>query len=363
MTEPTPPLHIVHRDRRQHRTERPAPPAPPAPRTRWSDAELLAVDFPEPRWAVPGLLCEGLNLLAGAPKLGKSWLSLGLGAAIATGDPALDAIEVERGPVLYCALEDTGRRLQRRRRQMLAAGGRPAPMLTLETACGTMTNGGEILLIEWLEANPHARLVIIDTFEKMRGVAPSGMSAYAADYAAAVRFKRIADQYNVPFLLIHHVRKQGAEDFQAMVSGTNGLTGAVDAILVLERARGQADAVLHVTGRDVEETDYALNFNPGAGAWTLLDGPAADHLLHDTRALISRFVRANPGSMPKSIAEATGINANTVRKTCTRMVEDGQLRAASGAYHPADPSDSEDTPPVSQLSLSHSTPPDQGGLQ
>src|SRR3954464_11034615 len=137
-------------------------PKQPARKTRWTDAELMAVDFPEPRWAVPGLLCEGLNLLAGAPKLGKSWLSLGLGAAIANGEPALNAIEVERGPVLYCALEDTGRRLQRRRRQMLAAGGRAAPLLTLETACPTMTNGGDAVLVEWLEENPHARLVIID---------------------------------------------------------------------------------------------------------------------------------------------------------------------------------------------------------
>ena len=230
---------------------RPLAPVPdqPAPRrTRWTDAELMAVQFPEPRWAVPGLLCEGINLLAGAPKLGKSWMSLGLGAAIANGDPALNSIEVERGPVLYCALEDTGRRLQRRRRQMLAAGGRAAPLLTLETACPVMTAGGDTVLIEWLEDNPHARLIIIDTFEKMRGADPNAASSYAADYAAATRFKKIADHYGVPILLIHHVRKQGAEDFQSLVSGTNGLTGAMDAILVLERGRGQADGVLQSPG-------------------------------------------------------------------------------------------------------------------
>lgn len=189
------------------------------------------------------------------------------------------------------------------------------------------------------------------------------MSAYAADYAAAARFKRIADYYNVPFLLIHHVRKQGAEDFQAMVSGTNGLTGAVDAILVLERARGQADAVLHVTGRDVQENDYALTFNPTAGAWTLLDGPAADHLMHDTRAQISRYVRANPGSTPKAISQATGINANTIRKTCTRMAEDNQLHSTAGAYYLTEPNDSTDTAELSQLSLRHSTPSGPGQRQ
>jgi hypothetical protein len=336
-------------------------PDPPARRTRWTDAELMAVQFPEPRWAVPGLLCEGLNLLAGAPKLGKSWLSLGLGADIANGDPALGSIEVERGPVLYCALEDTGRRLQRRRRQMLAAGGRASPLLTLETACPTMTAGGDALIIEWLEDNPHARLVIIDTFEKMRGTDPTGVSAYAGDYAAAGRFKKIADHYGVPILLIHHVRKQGAEDFQSLVSGTNGLTGAVDAIMVLERARGQADGVLHITGRDVEEADYAMSFDATAGAWTKLDGPAGDYQMSQGRTDVLRFVRDYPGSKPAQIADALQLNPTTVRQTCRRMADKGQLRAATGgAYYPAEPSDSGDTTQLSHLSLRHSTTSDQG---
>ena len=340
-------------------------PEQPARKTRWTDAELMAVDFPEPRWAVPGLLCEGLNLLAGAPKLGKSWLSLGLGAAIANGDPALNAIDVERGPVLYCALEDTGRRLQRRRRQMLAAGGRAAPLLTLETACPTMAHGGEVLLCEWLDENPHARLVIIDTFAKMRGADAPGMSAYAADYAAAVRFKTLADHYGVPFLLIHHVRKQAAEDFQDTVSGTNGLTGAVDATLVLKRARGQADGVLHVTGRDVEEAEYAMSFDASSGAWTKLDGPAGDYQLQDTRALIVRFVRDHPGLKPAAIADALQLKPDTVRQTCSRMAKAGQLRAATGgSYFPAESgSDSDTTPPLSHLSLSHSTGSEQGECQ
>lgn len=310
-----------------------AVPTPPTRRTRWTDAELMTEHFPEPRWAVPGLLCEGVNLLAGAPKLGKSWMSLGIGAAIANGDPALNAIEVERGPVLYCALEDTGRRLQRRRRQMLAAGGRAAPLLTLETSCPTMTAGGDAVLVEWLEENPGARLVIIDTFEKMRGRDTTGGSAYTADYAAAARFKTLADHYGVPFLLIHHVRKQGADDFQSTVSGTNGLTGAMDAILVLERGRGQADGVLHVTGRDVEEADYAMSFDATAGAWTKLDGPASQHLVSDGRADILRLLDEHGPLKPARIAEALGLVPNTARQTCKRMAEKGQLHVANdGTY-------------------------------
>jgi hypothetical protein len=336
--------------------------ARPERRTRWTDAELMREHFPEPRWAVPGLLSEGLNLLAGAPKLGKSWLSLGLGAAIANGDPALNAIDVEKGPVLYCALEDTGRRLQRRRRQMLAGGGRAAPLLTLETACPTMTAGGDAVIVDWLIENPTARLVIIDTFEKMRGATAPGASAYAADYAAASRFKTIADTYSVPFLLIHHVRKQSAEDWQDLVSGTNGLTGAADATLVLKRSRGSADGVLYVTGRDVEEAEYAMTFDPHNGAWTKLDGPASDYEVRETRADLLRTIREHPGLTPKQLAEVVDANPATVRKTLARMTSDGQVRKTpGGAYYPPEPSDTNsDTPPLSHLSLRHSTPSDQG---
>jgi hypothetical protein len=337
-----------------------AVPATPDRRTRWTDAELLRQEFPPPRWAVPGLLCEGLNMLAGAPKLGKSWLSLGIAAAIANGDPALGGIEVERGPVLYCALEDTGRRLQSRRRQMLASGSRAAPLLTLETACPTMPSGGDAVIVEWIEQNPGARLVIIDTFEKMRGRNPQGVSAYSADYAAAGRFKTIADNYGVPILLIHHVRKQAAEDWQDLVSGTNGLTGAMDATLVLERSRGQADGVLHVTGRDVVENDYAMTFD--GTFWTKLDGPAADYELGDTRADLVRLVREYPGSKPAQLADALQLPAANVRQTLSRMAKAGQLRVApGGAYFPPEPVDqASDTSPLSHLSLSHSTPSDLG---
>ncbi|GAB3869036.1 hypothetical protein GCM10029964_128390 [Kibdelosporangium lantanae] len=150
------------------------------------------------------------------------------------------------------------------------------------------------------------------------------------------RIKRVADTYAVPVVLVHHVRKAAADDFLATVSGTNGLAGAADAVLVLERARAQADGVLHVTGRDVDETDYAMSFDPSAGAWSLLDGPAEEHLMQDTRAVIARFVREFPGSKPAQIAEALEMPGGTVRATCTRMAKDGQLRAEPGGkYYPA----------------------------
>jgi AAA domain-containing protein/winged helix-turn-helix DNA-binding protein len=355
---------------RLHAVKGTAVPALPAdrPATRWTDAALQAVRFPAPRWAVPGLLSEGLNLLAGAPKVRKSWLALSIAADIANGDDALDAIPVEQGPVLYLALEDTGRRLQRRRRQQIAAHGKPAPLLTLETECPVMTSGGDAVLVDWLDNHRDARLVIVDTYERMRGATDPGASAYAADYQAAGRFKTIADHYSVPILLIHHTRKQAADDWQSLVSGTHGLTGAADATMVLERARGEHEGVLHVTGRDVEEADYALQFDPHAGRWSKLDGPADDLLLNDTQRLISRLIRDYPGKTPAAIAEALEMPAATIRQACKRMADKGALtKSAGGQYYPPGHTDAgvttPDNPAQSHLSLRHSTTPDQGEHQ
>jgi hypothetical protein len=316
-------------------------PGPVRLRTSFTATDLMAMDFPEPAWAVPGVICEGVTLFCGPPKVGKSWLSLGLALAIAAGGYAFDCLRVVAGPVLYLALEDTPRRLQARMRQLL--GGQPAPGgLTLATECPPLPQGGDEAIAAWIDRHRAARLVVIDVFAKMRGASPPGMSAYDADYAAVGRAKRIADAYNIAVVLVHHVRKAGSEDFLEMVSGTNGLAGAADATMVLKRARGQADGALFVTGRDVDEAEYALAFQPASGAWRLLDGPASDHMVGDTRAAITRYLRANPGSTPKAIAEATGLNPATVRQACPRMLADAQVTCDTRGRYTLPPSDTTD---------------------
>jgi hypothetical protein len=300
--------------------------------TAWTADQLMALEFPPPKWAVPGVIPEGVCLLAGPPKVGKSWASLGLGLDIAAGTLAFGSIALQAGPVLYLALEDTGRRLQDRMGKVLA--GQPAPAgLTLATTCPPLPQGGDEAIARWLERNPDARMVVIDVFTKIRGVPPPGVSAYEADYAAVTRVKKLADHYGVAIVLVHHVRKAPSEDFLAEVSGTNGIAGAADTILVLKRARGEHGAILHGTGRDVDEVERALEFDPASGRWTLLDGPANQHFVSDTRATILRYVHEHPGSTPKGIADSTGLDAATVRQNVRRMTEDQQLRAAPGGRY------------------------------
>ncbi|OIJ89763.1 AAA family ATPase [Streptomyces colonosanans] len=309
----------------------PLQPAQQRIRTAWSADELMAMEFPEPKWAVPGIISEGVNLLAGPPKVGKSWMSLGLALSVAAGGQAMDSVPVEGGPVLYLALEDTPRRLQTRMRKILGSNRAPAS-LTLATACPPLPQGGSEAIAQWCERNPDARMVVIDVFAKIRGTSAPGASAYDADYAAVGHVKRVADHYGIAIVLVHHVRKAGSDDFLAEVSGTNGLAGAADATLVLKRSRGQADGVLHVTGRDVDESEYALRFYAEAGAWQLLEGPAADHTISDSRATVLRYVREHPGAAPKQIAEGTGLSSDLVRQTCSRMAKDVQLIRKDGGY-------------------------------
>jgi hypothetical protein len=292
--------------------------------TRFTASELLAREFPEPRWAVPGLIADGLTLLAGAPKLGKSWFALNLAVAIASGGKALGGKEVTQGSVLYLALEDIPRRLQSRLSAVL--NGDQAPDgLTFEVECAPIADGGADLIRDWIAETRDARLVIVDVFARVRGRSDPRADRYSVDYAAAQPLKTIADRTGVAVLLVHHTRKAAADDWLDMVSGSQGLAGSCDAVLMLTRARNTRQAVLRVTGRDIEEAQYPLELDPHIGTWTLLDGTVSEHEMSDERRKIVTAVRASEGITPKQIAEATSLSHDVVKQLVRKMVDAGQL--------------------------------------
>jgi RecA-family ATPase len=272
--------------------------------------------------------------LAGAPKVGKSWLALGLCVSVASGAKALGHIGTVQGSALYLALEDTPRRLQARLRQVLGEDGAPDG-LTLAVQWPALSSGGADLLAEWLESHPDARLVVIDVFERIRGPIPPSTSAYTADYMAVRRVKELADRFGVAIVLIHHMRKMSSGDFLNEVSGTLGLSGAADTIAVLKRSRGEHDGTFNITGRDVEENEFAMKFAADLGAWQLL-GLAGDYALTDTRRQLLACLRSREaGATPKQLAESTGLDHELVKKTLKRMTDDDQVSSnGHGRYYP-----------------------------
>lgn len=294
----------------------------PTRRTRWSAADLMAADFPEARWAIPRVVPEGLTLFAGPPKIGKSWLMLGAAVAVASGGKAFGSVDVEQGGVLYVALEDPARRLAQRLAVVLEGSVAPAG-LDFATTWPLLHDGGADQLDEHLDEHVDTRLVVVDVFVKARGTTSDREDRYQADYRAMSWLKEVADRHQVAVVAVHHVRKQASEDFVDTVSGTNGLAGAADTILVLARSRGAADAKLHVTGRDVDEHEHAMKLV--GGRWTLLDGPASDYDASDQRRRILHAVREEEGLGPKAIADVSGIAHDVVKHLVRKMVDAGQL--------------------------------------
>jgi hypothetical protein len=299
-------------------------------RTSWTGAELLADEFPEPRFAVDRLLPEGLAFMCGAPKLGKSWMALGLAIAVAAGGRALGSIPVEPGEALYLALEDSPRRLQSRLRSLLGSDEAPEG-LHLETAWPRLDEGGTDRLDRWLDEHPDARAVLIDVWPRIRPRVTKRTDYYQADYDAAAPLQGLAISRGIAVVALFHTRKAEAEDFVETVQGTFGTAAAADTIVVVKRSRGQADATLYVTGRDVEERELALRFSPGAGTWALL-GDAADYTLGETRRELLEAVKAHGVLTPKQAAEVTEVSHDLARQTMRRMAQDGQLEASEGRY-------------------------------
>ena len=297
-----------------------------------SATELMAIEFPEPRWIVPGIVPEGTTILAGKPKMGKSWLALGTSLAVAAGGIALGTKRVDRGAVLYLALEDNPRRLQSRLKKLLPSGAAPEG-LKLATQWPRLGDGGLEALEAWLNAHPDARLVVIDTLAKFR-TGQSGKNLYKEDYEAVEPLVELAADHNVAVLIVHHLRKLGAEDPLDQVSGSMGLTGGADGALVLNRQRGRADAYLYVTGRDIEEEkELALSWDSTTATWKIA-GDAEEYRNSRERQEVEECLRTlGEPAGPKEVSEALGKPYNNVKQLMWKMGNGGDLRSVGGGKY------------------------------
>jgi hypothetical protein len=314
-------------------------------------ADLLAEEMPPVRWAVSDILPEGVMLLAGKPKLGKSWMALGIAIATATGGVALGTKCVERGEVLYLALEDNKRRLQRRLSVLLSVGSAPDE-LHIAVEWPRADEGGIEALTAFLEEHPDCRLLVIDTLARFKPRANGRRTQYDEDRDTVDPLIPIAAKYGIAIVLVHHLRESESDDPLDMIHGSAGLTGGVDGALVLKRRRGQADAFLHVEGRDIENPiELALKFDTDAATWAIV-GEADEYRMSENRKAISGLLKDADESMgPKEITEvlqAKGINIKygAVREMLSQMVKDGQAKnVARGQYvYPDNLHDTADKP-------------------
>lgn len=302
-----------------------------------SAADLVRREFPEPKWVVPGLIPSGLTLFAGKSKAGKSWFAL---------QTATDTAR-QQGDVLYLALEDTKSRLQQRiLMQCESVEAVPSRLGVVGQSGWTRLDlGGLNKLREWLVTHPGAVLIIIDTLAKVKPPSKRNGNAYEDDYAALTGLKKLADEFDLAIIVVHHLRKMpDPDDPFNEISGTTGLTGCADTIMVLQRPRQGNIADLHVTGRDVEAQQRSMTWDPGAARWTMASPSGASQAdqddTHEGRKAIFALLRERgPMTMVEIVAAFGGRPEGTVKSWLSRMVRDGKLINEGGKYSlPPDPS-------------------------
>lgn len=215
---------------------------------------------------IEGLLNPGVYIFAGSPKIGKSFLAAQLSYHVSTGRSLWD-YSVRQGDVLYLALEDNFRRLQERLYRMY--GTEAVPNLRFSVSAKQLGNGLEDQLQKYVREYPNTRLVVIDTLQKIREGGAEKYS-YASDYDAITQVKSLADRNGICIVLVHHTRKQQADDKMEMISGTTGLLGAADGALVMHKAkRTDNTAILEISGRDQQDQRLYLRRDEDRLIWEL----------------------------------------------------------------------------------------------
>ena len=318
-----------------------------------------------PNFVVDTLLAQGLHLLAGSPKVGKSWLALWLAVTVAKGEPVWN-MTTKQGTTLYLCLEDSVLRIQNRLFEITE----DAPdSVHFCTECALIGQGLEEQVDAFIAAHPDTVLVIIDTLQMVR---PIHDATYANDYRDLSVLKRLADKHGIAILLIHHLRKESADDVFNRISGSTAISGAVDSSFTLvEERRGSGRAKLSCIGRDIEYRELTLERN-GENVWELVSdsrtqpellGDRIVYLLSELMGDRSEFIgtptelseridsvgveRISPKKVPRQILQnldalrKIGISAGVRRSNGRRLIElqraDSVDLEGAGEIVPIDP--------------------------
>jgi hypothetical protein len=296
-------------------------------------------------WAIPEILPEGLTVMAGPPKVGKSVMLLRFGIEVARAGHVFGQ-KIDGMPVFYLALEDKPRRLQARCEELLAGGDIPKGIrFKTEIQPGKLLETVEA----WLDRNEYG-LVLVDTLGRALSTSSpnKGETTYDRDYRVVARLKTIADEHNSsPVVISHHSKKGKVDDWLEIVSGTNAITGAADTILAIARERGQQEGFLRIAGRDVDDCELSTILERPYG-W-LLDGAdlleAAGHAAEKLKPRERRdslgersqdiidHLEANGTQAIGDVASACGLSNKDATTYLLRLWKSGHIEKPKRGYY------------------------------
>ena len=279
---------------------------------------LMDMNLPRTKFIIQGILPQGLAIIAGAPKIGKSWLMLDWCVKIAKGENIWN-FKTTKGTTLYLCLEDNDNRIQDR---LLTITDEVTSDVYFVTDCCPLSDGLEEQIRNFVNEHSDTVLIVIDTFQKVRQNTKD--ISYASDYKEIATIKKIADELQIAILLVHHMRKQDDKDPLNKLSGTNGIAGGADTIFTLDRSkRSQNSATLICTGRDIEYREFELNFNKDDCVWTLIADSSEnpDMLLPDEMNLLIEMMKAEKYFKGSNVEFLERYNAYSGKNLSARILK------------------------------------------
>ena len=306
-----------------------------------SMTELYQTSYGSRPPIIDGLLYTGAYILAGAPKIGKSFLVAQIAYHVSTGKK-LWGLDVHQGTVLYLALEDDYQRIQSR--MFMMYGVEDSENLYFATVANKIGNGLDEQLEYFIKAHPYTKLIIIDTMQKIREVSGEAYS-YASDYEIIGKLKKFADKHQICVMVVHHTRKQPAGDTFEMISGTTGLLGCADGSLLMQKKKRTAlEATIDVVGRDQQDQILYLSKDPDTQIWNLermeteLHKEPPDKTLEAIAKLVNSEQPEWTGT-PSELADALniGMAANALTKylniKCSKLKDEYSISYENKARH------------------------------
>jgi AAA domain len=314
------------------------------PRKRTTGKDLRTMRFNPVSFLIPGLIPnEGVTLICSKPKVGKSWLLLDVAIAATMDRYLLGDKKPEQGDVLCLFLEDSLRRIQSRMTKLLPTfNGEWPESLTFETEWRRVDQGGLDDIREWANevraAGRKISFVAIDVLKMVRPPAKKNQSSYESDYEAIVGLRSLSIELGIPIIVIHHTRKADADDLIDKVSSTTGLTGAVDAIIIIDRQ--PSGMVFDIRGRDIESDTLAVEFNKNTCRWTILGSAETIQRSAERTEILKIFADAAEPLTPKAVTDRVNCDRlgkprshDSIRQILIKMAKNGDLnRPEPGKY-------------------------------
>ena len=287
----------------------------------YSVYQLSQMTIEPVKWFIPNFLPSGLTILAGPPKIGKSFFCWNMALSVAIGGTAFSSIPLDQPyNVTYLSLEDPPA-LLKDRLALISPDVKPSNLHIIHDLHQKKLDAVGLKMIETHLDETKSELLIVDTWKHVAPQIDSKGTSYDVDYESLIPIQQFAHQRNMGIVLVTHTRKAvDVDNVFNQIQGSVGMQASCDTLMMLSHDSGAK--TLHLSGRRIPTEQYALTINEGI--WQL-EGEAQEYRVSELQKEIVAFLKdaGAQGLSSRDLIDLTGKPENTVYSTLRRMVKRG----------------------------------------